>query len=171
LGSRAVIQSLLSGIEMGTVENWKLRVVRCVVNVTPVFRATGAWITHISADTRLVKLKLPLKLKTKNPMGTMCGGNMYSAVHGIYLVMLTKNLGNDYTCVDKYSTIKFLKPAKGTLFTQFELSDAEINAIKSSVEIHEKVDREYLVKLNDTDGVTCAEVTCTVNIRRKRERK
>lgn len=29
-------------------------------------------------------------------MGTMCGGNMYSVVHGIYIVMLMKNLDTGF---------------------------------------------------------------------------
>ena len=106
---------------MSIAENFKSKLMKYAVNVSPVFRATGAWITHVSADMRLVKLKLPLKLKAKNPMGTMCGGNMYSAVHGIYLVLLMKNLGNDYACIDRLSIIKFLKPGKSTLFAEFEL--------------------------------------------------
>lgn len=155
---------------MSVPENFKSRLVRFAANLTPAFRATGAWITHLSADMRLVKLKLPLKLKTKNPMGTMCGGNMYSAVHGIYLVMLIKNLGRDYVCLDRFSTIRFLKPGKGTLFAQFELAQSEIAEVKALVEQHGKTDRQYLVELKDGNGVVCGEVTCTVNIRRNKSK-
>lgn len=153
---------------MPSVENFKSRLLRYAVNVVPVFRASGAWITHISADMRLVKLKLPLKLKTRNPLGTLCGGNMYSAVHGIYLVMLQKNLGKDYVCLDRLSSIKFLKPATSTLFTQFELSQTEIDEVKALVEQTGKTDRQYLIQLKDKNGLLCAEVTCTVHVRRKR---
>lgn len=153
---------------MSTAENFKSKLLRYMANVAPVFRATGAWITHISADMRLVKLELPLKLKTKNPMGTMCGGNMYSAVHGIYGVMLMKHLGKDYFCIDRLSTIKFLKPGKGNLFTQFELTQAEINEVKTLVDLNGKTDRQYLVELKDKNGIVCGEVTCTINIRKKK---
>jgi acyl-coenzyme A thioesterase PaaI-like protein len=153
---------------MRTEENFKSRLMRCAVNVAPVFRATGAWITHISADMRFVELELPLKLKTRNPLGTMCGGNMYSAVHGIYLVMLMKNLGRDYACMDRLSIIKFLKPGKGTLYAQFELTQAEIDEVKFLVEKNGRTDRQYLVELKDANGMVCGEVTCTVNIRRSK---
>ena len=151
-------------------ENLKYRLMRYAVNLSPAFKATGAWIAHISADMRLVKLRLPLKLKTKNPMGTMCGGNMYSAVHGIYLVMLMKSLGKDYLCLDRLSTIKFLKPGKGTLFAQFELTQTEIAEAKALVEQNGKTDRQYLVELKDGSGAACGEVTCTVNVRRNKSR-
>ncbi|MCA2999782.1 MAG: DUF4442 domain-containing protein [Rhodocyclaceae bacterium] len=155
------------GTTMGTAENLKSRLTRYAFNLAPVFRATGAWITHISVDLQLVKLKLPLMLKTKNPMGTMCGGNMYSAVHGIYLVMLMKNLGPDYLCLDRLSTIKFLKPGKGTLFAQFELTQREIQAVKAAIAENGRTDRQYLVELKDANGVICGEVTCTVHVRLK----
>jgi len=99
-------------------------------------------------------------------MGTMCGGNMYSAVHGIYPVMLMKNLGKDYVCLDRLSTIKFLKPGKGTLFTQFELTQTEIDEVEALVEQSGRTDRQYLVELKDKNGMVCGEVTCTVNVRR-----
>lgn len=51
--------------EAHAAENLRSRLIRYAVNVPPVFRATGAWITFISVDIRLVKLRLPLKLKTK----------------------------------------------------------------------------------------------------------
>lgn len=148
-------------------ENLRSRLMRYAVNATPVFRATGAWITFISADMRLVKLRLPLKLKTRNPMGTMCGGNMYSAVHGIHAVMLMRNLGKDYVCVDRLSIIKFLKPGKGTLYAQFELVQAEIDAVKVLAQAQGRIDRQYRVELKDANGMVCGEVTCTVNVRRK----
>ena len=152
---------------MNAAESLKSRCLRYAFNVAPVFRATGAWITHISADMRLVKLKLPLTLKTKNPMGTMCGGNMYSAVHGIYLVMLMKSLGPGYLCLDRFSTIKFLKPGKGTLYAQFELTQGEIEAVKGLVEEQGRTDRQYLIELKDASGLVCGEITCTVHVRLK----
>ena len=149
-------------------ESLKSRLLRYAVNITPVFRATGAWITHISSDVRLVKLKLPLTLKTKNPMGTMCGGNMYSAVHGIYAVMLARQLGGEYVCVDRFSTIKFLRPGKGAWFTQFELTQAEVDEVKSLVEQGGKAERQYRVELKDHAGATCCEIACAVHVRKKR---
>lgn len=147
-----------------TTETFKSRLLRCLVNITPVFRATGAWVTYIDADIRLVKLELPLKLKTRNPMGTLCGGNMYSAVHGVYSTMLMKNIGQEYVCIDRLATIKFLKPAKSTLFTQFEITQEEIDETRILVEQNGKTDRQYLVKLKDKDGVVCCEVTSTINV-------
>jgi uncharacterized protein DUF4442 len=152
---------------MTAAENFKSKLMTYAVNVAPASRDTGASITHVSADMRFVRLKLPLHRKPKNPVGAMCGGDKYSAVHSIYLVMLMKSLGKDYACIDRLPITKFLKPGKGTLFTQFELTQAEIDEVKALIERNGRTDRQYLVELKDTNGAVCGEGTCTVKTRKK----
>ena len=84
--------------------------------------------------------------------------------------MLLRNLGSSYLCLDRLSTIKFLKPGKGTLYAQFELARDEIEAVKTLVADHGRTDRQYLVELRDASGVVCGEVTCTVHVRLKAEK-
>jgi hypothetical protein len=40
--------------------------------------------------------QIAAQAQDQNPMGTMCGGNMYSAVHSIYTVMRMKNLDTGF---------------------------------------------------------------------------
>lgn len=148
-------------------ENLKSKLLRYGFNFFPAFRASGAWLTHISPDVRDVRLKIPLKLKTRNYIGTLCGGNMYSAVDGVYLVMLIKNLGTDYIVWDKSASIRYKKPAKGTLFAEFKITESELDTIKSAVNLHGKVDRDYLVELKDEANVVCAEIVKTIHVKRK----
>ena len=148
-------------------ESFKSKILRYGFNFFPAFRASGAWLTHISADLRCVRLKLPLTWRTRNYLGTLCGANMYSAVDGVYLIMLIKTLGRDYVVWDKAATIRYRKPAKGTLFAEFRLTEDELGRIKQEVAQQEKIDREYLVNLADASGTVCAEVTKTIHIRRR----
>ncbi len=148
-------------------ENFKSKLLRYGFNLFPPFRSSGAWLTQIGADIRYVRLKIPLKLKTRNYVGTLCGGNMYSAVDGVYMVMLIKNLGNNYLVWDKVATIRFKKPAKGTLFAEFRLTEGELQEIKHEVARQGKVDREYLIQLVDESDTVCAEVIKTIHIKQK----
>ena len=148
-------------------ENFKSRMLRYAFNLFPPFRTSGAWLTQISADVRYVRLKIPVKLKTRNYVGTLCGGNMYSAVDGVYMVMLIKNLGNDYLVWDKAATIRYKKPANGTLFADFRLTEGELQEIKYEVARQGKIDREYLIQLVDESDTVCAEVTKTIHIKQK----
>jgi acyl-coenzyme A thioesterase PaaI-like protein len=148
-------------------EDFKSRLQRYGINLFPAFRASGDWLTHISADFRHVRLKLPLNSKTRNYVGTLCGGNMYSAIDGVYMVMLIKILGKGYVVWDKSATIRYRKPAKGALFAEFRISDSEIDAIRHGVESEGKTDREFLVELKDVSNTVCAEVVKTIHIRKK----
>ena len=67
--------------------SWKTRIQRILFNLFPVFRNTGARITYLAEDEHLIKLKLPLKRSTRNYVGTIYGGTMYSALDGILMVM------------------------------------------------------------------------------------
>lgn len=148
-------------------ENLKSKLLRYGFNFFPAFRASGAWLTHISADIRQVRLTLPLKLKTRNYVGTLCGGNMYSAIDGVYVVMLIKNLGRDYIVWDKSAVIRYKKPATERLFAEFLMTENELDAIKQAVRLEGKVDREYLIELKTASNVVCAEISKTVHIKKK----
>ena len=93
-----------------TPESWATRMIRWGFNLAPVYRGTGAWVTHISADWRDVRIKLPLSLRTRNYVGTIFGGSMYAAVDPFYMIMLIRNLGTGYTVWDKAASIRFRKP-------------------------------------------------------------
>jgi Domain of unknown function (DUF4442) len=156
-----------ASIEVVDDESFKSKILRYGFNLFPAFRSSGGWLTHVSTDFRYVRLKIPLTLKTRNYVGTLCGGNMYSAVDGVYLVMLLKNLGSDYLVWDKAAAIRYKRPAKGTLFAEFRLTEDELQQIKHEVARQGKVDREYLIELMEASGVVCAEVIKTIHVKQK----
>ena len=130
-------------------ESLKSKLMRYGFNYYPPFRASGAWLTYIGPDVRRVRLKLPLRSKTRNYVGTLCGGNMYSAVDGVYMVMLIKNLGSEYIVWDKSARIRYKKPSRETLYADFHLSEQELTTIKARVDEQGKVEREYLIQLRN----------------------
>src|SRR5262245_60148056 len=148
-------------------ESWRSRIYRCGFNHFPAYWGTGARITYIAGDWREVRVKLPLRLRTRNYVGTIFGGSMYGAVDPIYMIMLIRCLGPDYIVWDKAATICFKRPGRTTLFAHFALDDAELATIRSEAEIARSVDRVYMVELKDARGVVHATVEKTVYIRRK----
>lgn len=135
-------------------------------NLFPAYRSTGAWITDLAADFSYMRIKLPLKWRTKNIVGTMFGGSMFAAADPIYMVMLRERLGDDYTVWDKAGSIRFKRPGEDTLYAEFHLPDDEVIAIESELDPGESVDREFSVDLVDDEGVVHAEVTKTIYIER-----
>ena len=138
---------------------------RWTFNLYPAYRGTGARVTYIADDFREARVRLPLSWRTRNYVGTIFGGSLYGAVDPVYMILLIKVLGRDYTVWDKAATIRFKKPGKTTLFARFLLGDDEVATIRGLAE-ESPVDRVYTVDLADADGGVHATVEKTIYIRK-----
>ena len=130
-------------------------VIRRVFNWWPCYRGTGGRIVELSRDWRRIRVELPLRLRTRNYVGTIFGGSLYGAVDPIYMIMLIKVLGPDYVVWDKAATIRFKKPGRSTLRATFRLEDAELDALRADVLRDGRTERTYVVELKDGDGNVC----------------
>lgn len=149
-------------------------------NISPMYRGTGAKLTKVQDDLHYVKIKLPLSYKTKNYVGTMYGGHMYSCLDGIYMVQLINILPSSYVVWDKSATIRFRRPGTQTLYAEFNISKEFIKQIKSEIAEQKEKDYTLHVDLRDSEGKIYAEVEKVIYIaskeyykekRRKRKRK
>lgn len=148
-------------------ESLKTRAFRWAFNFWPCYRGTGARVTHIAADWRETRIRLPLSLRTRNYVGTIFGGSLYAAVDPFYMLMLIHNLGRDYIVWDKAASIRFRRPGRSTLTATFRLDEAELQEIRDLLQDLPKVDRTYTVELVDKDGVVHAVVEKVIHIARK----
>jgi hypothetical protein len=133
-----------------------------------VFRRTGGRITYIANDLRRVQIKLPLNWKTKNYVETIFGGNMYSVVDPIYMVMFIKLFGPDYTVWDKSAIIHYKKPGRSTLTAEFSIDEKELNAIRQALRKQAGIDRIYQVELSDEANKVYAVVEKTIYFKKKK---
>lgn len=155
------IISFLTGI-MGKGNAFKF-----LFNISPMYRGTGGRLIEVHDNLQYVKIKLPLNYKTKNYVGTLYGGHMYSCVDGIFMVQLINILKDDYVVWDKSATIRFRRPGNQTLYAEFELSDEFIQQIKTEIaELNEK-DYTLHVDIKDKDGKLYAEVEKVIYIASK----
>jgi acyl-coenzyme A thioesterase PaaI-like protein len=148
-------------------ESWQSRWLRWRFNAFPAYWSTGARVTYIAADFHEARVRLPLSWRTRNVVGTIFGGSLYSAVDPVYMLMLMQLLGRDYLVWDKAAAIRFVKPGRTTLRATFVIDDQELDAIRSGTAGGEPVNRVYHVELVDADGVVHAAVEKTIYIRRK----
>jgi acyl-coenzyme A thioesterase PaaI-like protein len=131
------------------------------------YRGTGGRLKYIAEDWSDVRLELPLSWRTRNYVGTIFGGSIYSAVDPIYMLMLIRRLGPDFVVWDKSATIQFKKPGRETLHAHFVIGDDELTAIRSALGSQPSVDRSYIVDLVDGSGTLCATVEKIVYIRQR----
>ncbi|MBC7901015.1 MAG: DUF4442 domain-containing protein [Saprospiraceae bacterium] len=148
-------------------ESLKSRMFRWKFNLFPAYRGSGGRVTYISDDFMDVRVKIPLNWRTRNYVGTIYGGSMYSAVDPIYMLMLIGILGSEYIVWDKAAKIRFRKPGKDTLFVKFELTADEIIEIKRLAETERSVDRIYNLELKDKAGAVHAVIEKTLYIAKK----
>jgi len=151
-------------------ESWKTRLARLGFNFFPAYRGTGGRVEYIAEDWMEVRIRLPLNWRTRNYVGTIFGGSIYSAVDPFYMIMLIKTLGVRYEVWDKAATIHFRRPGRSTLRARFTLTRVELDDIKAQVEASGKTDRRYVVELVTGAGDVCATCEKVVSIRQHRER-
>ena len=149
------------------VNSFKSRLMRWRFNLSPVYRRTGARITHISHDLREVRIKLPLNWKTRNYVGTIFGGSMYAAVDPLYMVMLINILGPEYIVWDKAASIKFKQPGRSTLHAEIKITKAETDYIRKALKEQTKLDRIYQIELVDETGAVCAVVEKIIHFKKE----
>lgn len=147
-------------------ESLRTRLTRLAFNLYPTIWGTGGRVTYIAADWREMRVEIPLRLRTRNYVGTIFGGSMYAAVDPWYMIMLIRTLGPGYVVWDKAASIRFLKPGRSTLTARFALDQGELEAIRSALASERSVDRVYAVDLVDRQGVVCARVEKTLYVRK-----
>ncbi len=148
-------------------ESWKTRLNRWGFNFFPAYRGTGGRVEYIAGDWREIRIRLPLNWRTRNYVGTIFGGSLYGAVDPLYMIMLIRNLGDEYVVWDKAAVIRFKRPGRETLRAVFTVTEEEIAAIKTELATQKSLDRIYTVELkNDADKVH-AIVEKTLYIARK----
>ena len=102
-------------------------------NWSPMYRRSTAKLIAVSDDLHYVKIRLKLNWKNRNYAGSIFGGSMLSATDPIYMIQLMQILDNNYVVWDKNATIKYKRPAKETVYSEFHFSEDEIEGIKNQV--------------------------------------
>ena len=131
------------------------------------YKNTGGKLIKVSDDLHYIKIQLLFNYKTRNYVGTIYGGHMYSSVDGIYVIQLIHILGDNYIVWDKSAKIKFKRPANKTLFADFQISDELIEQIKNDIVKDKKKDYNLFVNLTDENGNIYAQVEKVIYIASK----
>jgi len=148
-------------------ESLRARIWRFGYNVLPAIRGTGSWLTFLSDDWYEAHLKLPLSLRTRNYVGTIFGGSLFSAADPMYMVMLFNILGPEYIVWDKSAKIRFIRPGKGTLRAHLALNTKTIEQIKTEVAEKHEADRTFTITWLNKDEKPVARIEKTVYIAEK----
>jgi len=147
--------------------SWRRLKQRLLLRFYPPFRGAGIRVTRVSDDAREIDVDMKLHWWNANYVGTHYGGSLYSMTDPFYMLMLLENLGKGYIVWDKAASIRFRKPAKGTVRAEFRLTQSQIDALRAQLETHERIEPTFLVQIRDAQGEVVAEVEKLLHIRRK----
>lgn len=150
-------------------ESFSSKLDRWKFNLFPAYRGSGARVLYISDDYHEMRVKIPLNWRTRNYVGTIFGGSMYSGIDPIYMLMLIKILGKDFVVWDKAATIRFKRPGKTTLYAEFLVTDEDIKEIKNALEFKRSFDKIFQVDLKDEAGKVHAKIDKTIYIANKKK--
>lgn len=137
------------------------------INFWPPFLGAGIRVRKISQDFRDITVEMKLRPWNRNYVGTQFGGSIYSMTDPFYMLMLLQNLGDEYIVWDKAATVRFLKPGKGKLTAEFNLTQQRIDEIRKAADENYKTEPVFKVEIKDTEGTVVAEVDKVLYVRRK----
>jgi acyl-coenzyme A thioesterase PaaI-like protein len=142
---------------------------RRLFNWWPPFRAAGIRVREIAPDFRSATVELRMKLLNRNYVGTHFGGSLFAMTDPFFMILMMKNLGPEYVVWDKQGTVRFLKPARGTVTARFHLAEERIAEAREATAAGQKFEPVFRVDIVDAEGVTVADVEKTLHIRRRRD--
>jgi hypothetical protein len=155
-------QGFLSKFEFGA------NGMRRLFNWWPPFRAAGIRVREIAPDFRSATVELRMRLFNRNYVGTHFGGSLFAMTDPFFMVLMMKNLGPEYIVWDKQGTVRFLKPARGTVTARFLLPQERIEEAKAATAEGAKFEPAFRVDIVDAEGVTVADVEKVLYIRKRR---
>jgi acyl-coenzyme A thioesterase PaaI-like protein len=144
---------------------------RLIMNIWPPMFFAGIRVTQISKDFKFAHVQLTLRPWNKNAVGSHFGGSLFAMTDPFYMLMILSNLGKDYVVWDKSADIDFIKPGKGKVTAEFQLTQSLIDEIINKTANGDKYLPEIPVYVKDQQGQIVAKLNRTLYIRRKKSKR
>lgn len=138
-----------------------------LIRFWPPFFGAGIKVLSFNADYTHIVVQMKLRFWNKNYVGTHFGGSLYTMTDPFYMLILMIHLGKEYIVWDKSAHIRYKKPAKGTVYAEFLVSEDQINKIKQDLISCSKIESEFTVLIKDESGDVVSEVKKIIHINKK----
>lgn len=138
--------------------------VKLLFNLHPGFRSMGGRVIKVTPDLSSMVVRLPLTWRTRNALGTIYGGSLFGITDGPHPLMLTLNLGSDVIVWDQEASIRFRRPAHGTVYAYCRFSEEEKDRIREGLAQQQEVTHQVEILIKDSSGEVHAIVRRTLYI-------
>jgi acyl-coenzyme A thioesterase PaaI-like protein len=136
-------------------------------NLWPAFLFTGIHVSAISRDWRHARVELRMRPWTRNYVGTHFGGSLFAMTDPFWMILLKECLGNDYIVWDKAAEIEFVKPGKGTVHAEFQVTEELLDEIRAATQAGEKYLHWCPADVIDVQGDVVARIRKQIYVRLK----
>jgi acyl-coenzyme A thioesterase PaaI-like protein len=135
---------------------------RRLINWWPCIWCSGGRVTFTSGDFQELHVALRLGIRTRNRVGTVFGGSIYSSVDPYFMLMFMEILGKDYVVWDKGASVKFIRPITGRVKCRFLIQDELVARVKAEISANGQYIFELPLQYEDEEGRVYATFTKTV---------
>ncbi len=158
-----MLAQILKKISNGITPKMFGRIMTCY----PPFIGAGISVKEINSDYTYIKVQMKLTWYNRNYVGTQFGGSLYAMTDPFFMLMLLRNLGNEYIVWDKAASIDFIKPGLGTVTAEFKLEQQIIAHAKQQADDNGKYVFDLPVEIVNKDNEVVAKVIKTLYVRKK----
>ncbi len=137
---------------------------RWVFNFWPCIWCTECKVEFIAGDFKELHVSLKLNIRTRNRVGTVYGGSIYSSVDPYFMLLFMEVLGKGYVVWDKGASVKFVRPILNKVNCRFLITDELIELVKQKTAETGEYIFELPLKYEDADGKVYATFTKTVYV-------
>lgn len=143
--------------------------VRRALNIWPPFLFSGIVVEELGEGFRTARVSLRPRALTRNYAGTLFGGSLFSMTDPFWMVMIARNLGEEYVVWDKAGEIDFLSPGRSRVTATFELTDEILDELRAAAADNSKVLRWFETEITAADGTIIARTRKQIYVRRRRD--
>ena len=140
------------------------------INFYPPFLGAGIRVKRVAPDFRVIRVEMKLTRLNLNAVGTHFGGSLYAMCDPWFMLMLMHALGDEYIVWDKAARIQFVKPGRGTVAAEFQITQAMIDDLRARADAGEKIEPTFTADVLGADGEIVARVEKLLYVRKKNAR-
>src|SRR5690606_32868755 len=141
------------------------------MNLWPPFLFTGIHVAGIAADWSHARVELRMRPWNRNYVRTHFGGSLFAMSDPFWMLLLMQQLGRDYYVWDQSGSIDFLKPGRGTVWTEFRITPDVLAEVRQATAGGAKHLHWFENEIRDAAGDVVARVRKQVYVRRKPDRR
>lgn len=140
-------------------ESSRSRQMRWAFNFWPCIWCTGSRVEFIAGDFKELHVSIKLNIRTRNRVGTVYGGSIYSSVDPYFMLLFMQILGRDYVVWDKGASMKFVRPIVEKVKCRFLITDELIAEVKQKIAENGEYTFDLPLKYEDDNGTVYATFT------------